>query len=241
MGKYTFRSRIRYSECDENCRVHLPGVVNYFQDAATFQGEELGVGIPWMRERSLAWVLVYWQIITDHMPRLGEEVTVRTWPYSFNRFYGLRNLVMEDGQGKRAAWANSVWVLINTQMNRMTRVPEEMTERYGQEEMLDMDYAPRKIIVPDGGETMESFLIHRGHLDSNHHVNNGQYIHMALDYLPESFDLYETRVEYRKQSFLGDVIRPLVVSQEENVTVSLLKEDGQACAVVQFLSRPQAG
>ena len=84
---------------------------------------------------------------------------------------------------------------------------------------------------------MDAFAIHRGHLDSNHHVNNGQYIQMALDYLPDDFLLRETRVEYKEQSFLGDVITPVVVRSEDAVTVSLQKEDGKASAVVQFLAK----
>ena len=216
MGKYEFRSRVRYSECGEDCRLHLSGVVNYFQDAATFQGEELGIGIPWMKERSLAWILASWQIITDHMPRLGEMITIRTWPYSFSGFYGLRNLELLDESGARAAWANSVWVLMDTDARRPVKVPQQMVQLYGQEEKLGMDYAPRRIAVPEGGEMMEAFTVHRGHLDSR---------------------IYETRVEYREQTFLGDVIRPLVVKAEDAITVSLLKEkheNANACAIVRF-------
>ncbi len=239
MGKYEFTSRVRYSECGEDCRLNLGGLVNYFQDAATFQGEELGIGIPYLKERGLAWLLASWQIITDHMPRLSEQITTRTWAYDFNGFYGLRNLELLDGNGNRAAWANSIWVLIDTGKMRPVSVPEHIISMYGQEEKLDMDYAPRRVSAPKGGEKMEPFTIHRGHLDSNHHVNNGQYIQMALDYLPEGFKLYETRVEYREQTFLGDVISPLVVRSDGDVTVSLQKENGHSCAVVRFFSKPE--
>lgn len=234
MGKYEFQSRVRYSECGEDCRLHLKGIVNYFQDAATFQGEELGIGIPWLKERGLAWILVSWQIITDHMPKLGENITTRTWAYSFQSFYGLRNLELTDESGALAAWANSVWVLMDTRTHRPVRVPDYLIGRYGLEEKIKMDYAPRRIVVPPGGEGMEPFTIHRGHLDSNHHVNNGQYIQMALDYLPDGFEPGETRVEYREQTFLGDVIRPLVVREEGAVTISLRKENEKACAIVRF-------
>lgn len=235
MGKYEYHSRVRYSECGEDCRLHLAGAVNYFQDAATFQGEDLGIGVSWMKAHGLAWILVFWQIITDHMPCLAEQITVRTWPYEFNRFYGLRNLVLEDEHGNPAVRANSVWVLMDTKNHRPVKVTDEMIALYGQEEKLDMDYAPRRILCPAGGREMDAFTIHRGHLDSNHHVNNGQYIQMAMDYLPAGFKLRETRVEYKEQSFLGDVIRPLVVKTQDGITVSLRKEDDKPCAVVQFL------
>ena len=239
MAKYEYRSRIRYSECGEDSRLHLAGVVNYFQDTASFQGEDLGIGVSWMKERHLAWILVSWQIITDHMPRLGEWVTVRTWPYSFNSFYGLRNLVLEDEEGHYAAWANSVWVLMDTKNRRPVKVSGEMAALYEQEKKLDMDYAPRHIVPPAAGDTPEPFVIHRGHLDSNHHVNNGQYIQMAMEYLPADFRIYETRVEYREQSFLGEMILPLVAREEDSVTVSLQKESGKVCAIVRFRSRSE--
>ncbi len=239
MSKYEFQSRVRYSECGEDCRLTLGGVVNYFQDAATFQGEELGIGIRYLKDQKMAWILASWQIYTDHMPRLGEMVTTRTWAYEFKGFYGLRNLVLEDEQGKAAAWANSVWVLMNMAEKRPAKVPQVLLERYGIDERLEMEYAPRRIGISKGGERMEPFPIHRGHLDSNHHVNNGQYIQMALDYLPQGFQIYETRVEYRSQAFLGDVIQPLVLKEDGAVTVSLEGEPGKAYAVVRFAERPK--
>ena len=240
MSKYEYQSRVRYSECGEDCCLSLGGVVNYFQDAATFQGEDLGIGIPYLRSRNLAWILVSWQIVTDHMPRLGENITVRTWAYSFTGFYGFRNLELVDENGDRAVWANSIWVMMDTERGRPVKVPEKLLSLYGEEEKLDMEYAPRRVNVPENGEEQEPFTIRRAHLDSNHHVNNKQYIQMALDYLPEDFPIRETRVEYREQAFLGDVIRPLAVRTRDSVTVSLQKEAGNVCAVVCFFRQEQS-
>ena len=52
------------------------------------------------------------------------------------------------------------------------------------EEKLDMDYAPRKIILPGEYQQQEAFAVQKHHLDTNHHVNNCQYVQMAMDYLP---------------------------------------------------------
>ncbi len=240
MGKFSFQSRVRYSECGEDCRLTLGGVVNYFQDAATFQGEELGIGIRYLKERKLAWILAAWQIYTDHMPRLGETVTAWTWAHEFKGFYGLRNLVLEDESGQAAAWANSTWVLMDMAKKRPAKIPDNLIGLYGTEKRLEMDYSPRRILVPKEGEEMDAFPIQRGHLDSNHHVNNGQYIHMAMDYLPSGFKIYETRVEYRKQAFLGDVIHPFVVKDEGRTLVSLQNDSGDAFAVVQFMEHKES-
>jgi len=237
MGIYSFPSRVRFSECGEDGRLTLSAIVNYFQDTATFQGEELGIGVRYLQERHCAWILTSWQIVTDHFPKLSEPVEIRTWAYDFRSFYGLRNLVLLDGDGRRAAWANSVWVLMDMERMRPVKVPPNLVELYGTGPRLEMEYGPRKVPEAADGEEMPSFQVARMHLDTNHHVNNGQYIEMARSYLPESFALYETRVEYKAQAHLGDVICPKVTGGDGVVTVSLRDREGHSYCVVRFAER----
>ena len=237
MSKYEFHSHVRYSECGEDGRLSLKSVVDYFQDTATFQGEHLGIGVGYLKKQNIAWILTSWQIITDHFPKLAEPVTAQTWAYDFKNFYGLRNLVLLDGEGRKAAWANSVWVLMDMKRMRPVKVPPLLLEKYGSDEPLEMEYAPRKIKEPETGEEMTPFAVVKTHLDTNHHVNNGQYIEMARTYLPEKFDLYETRVEYKAQAHLGDLICPKVCTEDGVVTVLLRDEEGRSYCVVRFAER----
>ena len=43
--KYSFTSRIRYSEIGEDGCLTLPGLINYFQDCSTFHSEAVGMNI----------------------------------------------------------------------------------------------------------------------------------------------------------------------------------------------------
>ena len=54
--KYEFNSRIRYSELDEDGKLSVNGLVNYFQDVSTFQSEKLGVGVEYLKKRRQAWI-----------------------------------------------------------------------------------------------------------------------------------------------------------------------------------------
>ena len=78
-------------------------------------------------------------------------------------------------------------------------------------EKLDMDYAPRKIALPEEMEKKESFLIVKHHIDTNHHVNNGQYVQMAMEFLPDDFQIVQMRAEYKKAALLGDVVVPIFI------------------------------
>ena len=54
---YSFDSRVRYSEVDENRRITLLSILNYFQDCSSFHSEKIGVGIDYLNKRQCAWVL----------------------------------------------------------------------------------------------------------------------------------------------------------------------------------------
>ena len=101
-------------------------------------------------------------------------------------------------------------------------------------EKLEMDYAPRKIKLPDDMTSQESFTVQKHHLDTNHHVNNCQYICMAEDFLPEDFKVYQMRAEYKMQAKLGDIICPKAKAETGKVIVSLDDTDGKAYAIIEF-------
>lgn len=229
---YEFESRVRYSECDLKQTLTLPALVDYFQDCSTFQSESVGNGIKVMEEQQKIWMVLSWQIEILRMPSLGEYVTAQTWPYGFKMFYGYRNFALLDADRKYLAKANSVWVLMDALTGKPCRVPEEIEKRYGMEPALEMDYSSRKIHISELGEQMEAFLVGRHHLDTNHHVNNGQYIGMASEYLPDGFMPERVKVEYRKQAYLHDLIVPFVHRSEQGITVSLCGEDQKPYAVV---------
>ena len=42
-NRYEFGGRVRYSEIDHRGTMTLPALINYFQDASTFQSESIGL------------------------------------------------------------------------------------------------------------------------------------------------------------------------------------------------------
>ena len=223
---YSFDSRIRYSECDENCKLRLDALMNYFQDASTFQSENLGVGFSYLVPRNLVWVLVSWQVEITRYPALGEEVEIGTLPYDFKGFIGSRNFCMKTKGGEILAKANSIWTLLNFDSMKPALPPADMLEKYPVEPRLDMNYEGRKITVNEGGACEDSIVVQRQNLDSNNHVNNAQYIIMAIQYLPQDFKVRNLRVEYKKQAHLGNVLIPYVVTEGDKVVISLRDDTG---------------
>lgn len=236
---YTFDSRVRYSETDANAHLTIESIIDYMQDCTNFQSEDLGVGLEYHRERQIMWVLNFWQIVIDAYPRMGEKITVGTQAFGFEKMFGHRNfLITKQGKPeKRIAIANSLWVLMDLQKGRPMIVTPEIGEVYGTHEPLPMEYASRKIRIPkEAGETQPEYVVQEYHLDTNHHVNNGQYVRMALAAIKDEITVRELRVEYRKQAMLGDRIVPVVYRMDSEYLVALNGIDGKPYAVAQFFT-----
>lgn len=235
---YTFNSRIRYSECDSQARLTLAALMNYFQDSSTFQSEVLGVGGAYLTEHNLVWVLSSWQIVVNRYPVLCEEVEIGTHPYGFKGCFGYRNFLMRTMEGETLAQANSLWTLLNLKEQTMAHPTEKMKQVYELGERLPMEYADRKIAVPGEGVRREPFLVRKHHLDTNNHVNNVQFVDMAMESLPADFAIWQLRAEYKMQAHLGDELIPYVVSGDDRCIISLQSPEGKPYAVVEFTGKP---
>lgn len=234
---YSFKSRIRYSELDCEGKLSMASLLDYFQDCSTFQSEDAGVGIQYMKQIQQVWVVSSWQIVVERYPSLGEEVVIGTFPYDFKAFLGSRNFFMETTEGEVLARANSLWSLVDLTTGKPVAPSREMLEKYPLEEKLPMEYAPRKIAIPKEGEMKEPVVITQHHLDTNHHVNNGQFVNIAMSYLPENFEMSQLRAEYKKQAFLDDVLYPYVAVQDSGYVVNLGDIEGKTYVAVEFLRK----
>ncbi len=232
--RYSFESRIRYSEIGADKKLTLLSLLDYFQDASIFNSEEVGRDFHVLEKENRAWLLSSWQIVVKRYPECGERVIISTWPYNFRSVFGDRNFLMTDERGERLAYANSVWVYTDTENGRAIRVPESEWNAYQFSEKLDMEYAPRKIRIEGTGRKEKPLTIMKHHLDTNNHVNNGQYVLIASEYLPDDFVIRQMRAEYKKAALLDDVMIPVLYEKDGVYVVSLCAEDGHPFAVVEF-------
>ena len=232
---YNYQSRIRYSELDETGHLKIESLLDYFQDCSTFHSEDLGLGVEYLKDRHMVWVMSSWQIVVERYPKLGEVVTIGTAPYDFKGFIGYRNFLVTDQDGNRLACANSIWSLLDTESFKPIKPSDEMMKAYTLENKLEMDYAPRKILIPENAQRREAVQIRVHHLDTNHHVNNGQYVRIAIDSLMQKYPIKQLRAEYRKQVYLNDVLIPYVsMTQDEKYVVALKDQDENICCIVEL-------
>ncbi len=229
---YSFKTRVRYSECNKEHTASLTAILDYLQDCCSFQSEALGIGLDYLTKKHAAWILSSWQVDISRYPSLGEQLTVSTWPIEMRDFYGRRNFKIEDEAGAVIACADSVWVFVDTRSGRPIRPFREVVESYALEPALDMEYLGRKLPRLPDGEAGEAIHVPHYFIDTNHHVNNAKYILIAEDTLPENFTVHRIWAEYKKPAMLSDVICPYVSREKSCVAVRLCNEDAAAYANV---------
>ncbi len=230
---YSFNTRVRYSELNHHFgTLSYSSIINYFQDCSTFQSEDLNLGINYLQEHHRVWLLNGWQLKLINPPKLGDMITVGTWAYDFKGFYGYRNFIMKNAAGEVLAVANSIWVHLDTNTGRPTKIPAD--NGYEIEPPYPMEYGERKITIPDTITSHPEFIVKKSNIDSYNHVNNGQYIKLAEEFLPDNFLVQSMRVEYKSQAVINDTIFPLVSIKEGCCTIVLGNESHKPYAIVEF-------
>ncbi len=231
---YTFHSRVRYSELNHQKGILYPsGIINYFQDCSTFQSEDMNRGLAYLSAKQRVWLLNSWQLKLMKPAYLGDEIIIGTWPYDFKGFYGYRNFIMKDKTDDVLAVANSIWVYIDTITGKPARIPADLNG-YTIEPPYPMEHTDRKIEASGKGQELPPITVVKSNIDSYNHVNNGQYIKMAEQYIPDDFMISSVRVEYRMQAVLGEQIIPKMIVKDNGYLILLDSTDHKTYSIVEF-------
>lgn len=234
---YAFSSTVRFSECGPNRLLTIPALINYLQDCSTFHTESIGRGIDYCNGKGFAWFIAAWQIEILRLPRFTEDIRVSTWCYVDHPTLANRNFLMETAQGEPLVQADSLWFPFSHEQRRPIRIPASELDYLSDERRLNMPPTQRKLKLTGMGEPKETIAVTMHHLDTNRHVNNGQYIAMADTIVraqEETFELRRLCVQYKKAAQLGDTIVPSLYAEDNGYAVDLADERGTSFAIVRM-------
>jgi medium-chain acyl-[acyl-carrier-protein] hydrolase len=218
---------IHYYEIDYKKRLQMSSLIDFLGDIATTQSENLGIGIDYLQENNLAWMIYKWDIKMDRYPLLGEKIEIRTIPHSYKRFYANRRFEVYDEAGNQIAEAKSLWILVNTERKRPIRIPQAMGLAYGMENETEVDTLMEIESVEEVGNQCV-FTVRYSDIDTNRHVNNTKYVGWAIESIPLEIilkhELREVKVVYEKETKYGDTIKVSTqIHNEENRVIAIHK------------------
>ena len=240
---FSFESTVRFSECDETSTLALVPLINYLQDCSAFHTESLGVGIAFQRERGFAWAITSWRIEISALPRLCDRIRIETFCYEMKRTHAMRNYAMRTADGELLVAADAKYVVFDRETGKLIGIPESEHVYVEARPRLEMGPLEKKILASGDYTACDPIVIGPQHLDYNDHVNNAQYVLMALDAASTLAEVGTPRaldVQYRKMAVLGDTVIPHVNIGDEAVCIDLAAPDGTSYAIVRLVGASAA-
>lgn len=202
---YEIQDRIRFSETDRNGYLTVPAIINYFQDVSTFQSIDVGAMDMVEDGHPLGWIILSWDIKIDRLPKLGEMVSVKTYPLKQKGPFAFRDFTLSIGDEVMIR-AHSIWSIIDLVRLMPRKITDDIMEKYGVDEPLPGQWSGRKLAIPKNKMEAMRFVVRSFQLDKNGHMNNERYVSAAIALLPEGTRIKEIQVGYVAQALLNDEI-----------------------------------
>jgi len=135
--------------------------------------------------KHLFWAVTRHRVQVDRLPRLGETVTVETWPMPTTRVAYPRAMAMYDREGNLLARSVSLWVLMDTESRTMVLPGKSGVLVEGIHRGTEL--APPKSLMPRELPQKCARSVTYSLLDVNGHMNNTRYMDWVNDLLPSTF------------------------------------------------------
>ena len=219
---YSLNYKVTTSTCDSEGKLKLYSALQMMQDCSEMWiGSEQGVK-DYFEKENMAQLLASRQVEVIRRPSFKEELTVTTSVYGMKSMFGFRNTFIYDAEGLPCYRTWSMGAFVDKATGKLKKVDDQTISTMLLEPKLDMNYKDRRIILPkEGGTVLAPIAVQRADIDYNKHVNNANYIRMAMELLPDGFEVKGLRVEYRVPAKLNDQLVPTVYQQDELFIVAL--------------------
>ena len=231
---YSLKYKVTTSTCDSEGRLKLYSALQMMQDCSEMWiDSEPGVK-EYFAAQNMAQLLASRQVEIIRVPEYKEELTVTTSVYGMKPMFGFRNTYIYDAEGNPCYKTWSMGAFVDKANGKLKRVDDATIASMTLEPQLEMNYGDRRIIFPrEGGEAQEPYKVLRADIDYNKHMNNANYVRIAMELLPEGFEVKCLRVEYRVAAKLGDVLVPVVYNVEGRFIVAISVGD-DVSAIIEF-------
>ena len=231
---YSLKYKVTTSTCDSEGRLKLYSALQMMQDCSEMWiDSEPGVK-QYFAEQNMAQLLATRQVEIIRVPEYKEELTVTSTVYDMKPMFGFRNTFIYDAQGNPCYKTWSMGAFVDKVAGKLKRVDQATIDSMNLEPQKEMNYRDRRIILPkQGGDILEPVKVLRSDIDYNKHMNNANYVRMAMELLPESMVVRGMRVEYRVAAKLGDILTPTMYQIDDGFIVSL-SVNGEVSAIVEF-------
>ena len=125
---YEEQIKIKYSETDQNLAMKPYALLNFLQDIASQNAEDLGFGYSFIKPKNYAWFLIKYRMEFEEYPYDIQELTLKTEPRGYNRLFAYRDFELFKGK-KLLGRMHSMWSMVDIDSRSM--IPSGGTQNVG--------------------------------------------------------------------------------------------------------------
>ncbi len=225
---YEEKITIKYSETDQNLAMKPFALLNFLQDIASKNAEDLGFGYSFIHPKNYAWFLIKYRMEFDEYPCNIQELTLKTEPRGYNKLFAYRDFELFRGE-KLLGRMHSMWSIVDIDSRSIVPVKNVIPEdpNMAPFEKREDDLSFGKISTITNPSLEKEFEVRYNDLDVNGHANNGNYIVWAFE--PLSFDFKNTHkiktvdMIYKKEAKYGEKLVSQVEFKDEKTTLHRLQ------------------
>lgn len=232
MGKFIYEFNIEYSDITKNNALSTKGMLRIMQEVAGLASSKVGYGLNDIPKTNVTWLLLNWKLEMIKRPIWNSKIKIVTWPRETSRLSSFRDFEVYDEKEEIIAKASSKWILINTDLHKLTPITEKMIQEYDclEEAVFDEPFNA-KLKEPKEYDSSTVYRIERRDIDSNNHVNNLCYLDFAYQVLPEH--IYEKELDclnhveimYKKEIRAGDEVVFFYKEQDKKHIITIKSKD----------------
>lgn len=231
---YSLNVQVTTSTCDSEGYLKLYSALQMMQDSSELWLDSEPEARDFFAHNNMTQLLASRQVDIVRVPRYKEKLTVTTSIYAMKPMFGFRNTFIYDAQGKVCYKTWAMGAFVDKCTGRLYPIDDHVMGTITLDEQREMNYRDRRIVVPKTeAQVMPPIPVLRADIDYNKHLNNANYIRMAMELLPADFSVKGIRVEYKTPPRLGDLLEPVVYNSGQGYFVTL-STHGVKNAILEF-------
>lgn len=214
---------LRYTDVDFNDSIKLSSLLSVMEESACLSADELGFGYSVLQPKNIGFILVNWKIKLDRPIRLGEVLTIHTWPIKPKKLIVFRDFELFVGNQK-VGCGTSRWCLVNLADFSMLSTDNVFTPQMTYNDFRSIEFSNWKIPPVDSDTPVYSKWASYSDYDHYNHVNNTKYADLL-------FDAFS--VEELKGKYFSDVQVTYVKQCKCGERLDFYRNDLEDCSIVE--------
>ena len=167
----------------------LVTLIDCFNDTAVSHSKSLGYSLESLFKKGYAWILLFWNIEVQQLPRFGEKISIETWISQIRRSFAYREFLLKNNLNKVQVQASSKWLFYHIHRKRPVKIFLDLSNQWKiipeqacHQPIMSLDF----LQSVDDQDREEIFSVQREDIDILNHVHNSKYIDWIMKIKPDT-------------------------------------------------------